>query len=111
MSAGSVAAARTKDHWARGGATPTPALQQIQVKPVPVVLARRLIEREHYLHSLPGGTCLAFGVFIGSSLLGALTFGVGPANAYSLVKDAKPDDCLTLTRLWLTDEPPRNSES
>jgi hypothetical protein len=111
MSAGSVAVARPNDHWAGGGATPTPALQQIQVKPVPVVIARRLIEREHYLHSLPGGTCLAFGVFIGSSLLGALTFGVGPTNAYSLVEGAKRHDCLTLTRLWLSDELPRNSES
>ena len=111
MSAGSVAAARPKDHWAGGGATPTSALQQLQVKPVPIVIARRLIERGHYLHSLPGGTCLAFGVFIDSSLRGALTFGVGPTNAYSLVKDAKPDDCLTLTRLWLSDALPRDSES
>jgi hypothetical protein len=109
--AGSVAAARPKDHWAGGGATPTPALQQLQVKPVPVVLARRLIERGHYLHSLPGGTCFAFGVFIGPSLLGALTLGAGPTNAYLLVKDATPDDCLTLTRLWLSDALPRNSES
>jgi hypothetical protein len=111
MSAGGVVAARPKDHWAGGGATPTSALQQLQVKPVPIVIARRLIERGHYLHSLPGGTCLAFGVFIDSSLRGALTFGVGPTNAYSLVKDAKPDDCLTLTRLWLSDALPRDSES
>jgi hypothetical protein len=109
--AGSVAAARLAHQQARGGATPTPALQQIQIQPVPVVVARRLIEREHYLHSLPGGTCLAFGVFITGSLLGAMTFGVGPTNAYSLVRDAKPDDCLTLTRLWLSDALPRNSES
>jgi hypothetical protein len=76
-----------------------------------VVIARRVIEQEHYLHSLPGGTCLAFGVFIAGSLLGAMTFGVGPTNAYSLVGGAKPDDCLTLTRLWLSDALPRNSES
>jgi hypothetical protein len=111
MSAGSVAAAQLKDHWAGGGATPTPALQHFQVKPISVSVARRLLEREHYLRSLPGGTCLAFGVFIGSSLLGALTFGAGPTNAYALVKDATPADCLTLTRLWLSDELPRNSES
>jgi hypothetical protein len=76
-----------------------------------VVIARRLIEREHYLHSLPGGTCLAFGVFTAGSLLGAMTFGVGPTNAYSLAEDVKPDECLTLTRLWLSDALPRNSES
>lgn len=44
-------------------------------------------------------------------LLGALTLGVGPLNAYALVEGAAPDDCLTLTRLWLSDELPRNSES
>jgi hypothetical protein len=74
-------------------------------------MARRLLEREHYLHSLPGGTRLAFGVFLGCRLLGALTLGVGPLNAYSLVEGATPDDCLTLARLWLSDELPQNSES
>jgi hypothetical protein len=98
-------------HRESPGSIPRAALQQLQVKPVSVIIARRLIEREHYLHSLPGGTCLAFGVFLNSSLLGAMTFGVGPANAYSLVKDAKPDDCLTLTRFWLSDTLPSNSES
>jgi len=111
MSAGSVAVARPIDHWAGGGATPTQALQHLRVQPVPVVIARQLIKSEHYLHSLPGGTCLAFGVFVASKLLGALTLGVGPTNAYSLVNDAIPDDCLTLSRLWLSDELPRNSES
>src|ERR671919_1526863 len=93
------------------GSTPSAALQQLKVKPVPLVIARRLIEREHYLHSLPGGTRLAFGVFITGSLLGAMTFGVGPTNAYLLAEGVKPDECLTLTRLWLSDALPRNSES
>ena len=111
MSAGGVAAARPEDPRAGGGATPPPALQHFQVRPIPVLMARRLLEREHYLHSLPGGTRLAFGVFLGNKLLGALTLGVGPLNAYSLVEGATPDDCLTLTRLWLSDELPQNSES
>src|SRR5918996_5268574 len=112
MSAGSViAAARPEDHRAGGGATPTSALQQLLVKPVPFVVARKLLEREHYLHSFPGGTKLAFGAFVVTRLLGALTLGAGPANAYSLVDGATPDDCLTLTRLWLSDELPKNSES
>jgi hypothetical protein len=78
---------------------------------VPFVVARKLLEREHYLHSFPGGTKLAFGAFVVTRLLGALTLGAGPANAYSLVDGATPDDCLTLTRLWLSDELPKNSES
>src|ERR687892_2299441 len=109
--AGGVAAAQSEDYRAGGGATPTPALQQLLVKPAPFVVARKLLEREHYLHSFPGGTKLAFGAFVVTRLLGALTLGAGPANAYSLVDGATPDDCLTLTRLWLSDELPKNSES
>jgi hypothetical protein len=74
-------------------------------------MTKRLIIEHHYLHSLSGGTCLAFGVFLGNRLQGALTLGVGPTLAYSLVADAAPADCLTLTRLWLSDQLPANSES
>ena len=54
---------------------------------------------------------MAFGVFTGKRLLGAVTLGVGPKNAYRLVKDAVPDDVMALSRLWLSDELPGNSES
>jgi hypothetical protein len=111
MSAGGVAAARPAFQQAGGGATPTPALHSLEVRPIPILAVRRLVERYHYLHSLPGGTRLAFGVFLSSRLLGTLTLGVGPLNAYSLVEGATPDNCLTLTRLWLSDLLPRNSES
>ena len=94
-----------------GGANPTLALHSLRVQPVPMLVARRLLERVHYLHSLPGGTCLAFGAFLGPCLLGALTLGVGPKMAHCLVDGASPDDCLTLTRLWLSDELPQNCES
>jgi hypothetical protein len=111
MSAGSVAAARPASQRAGGGATPTPALQQLVVRPIPFSIARQLLLKEHYLHSWPGGTGLAFGAFVGQRLMGALTLGAGPANAFRMVEGATADDCLTLTRLWLSDELPRNSES
>jgi len=81
------------------------------IKPVPFVAAKRLIERNHYLHTFPGGTKLTFGIFVDNRLHGAISLGAGPANAYSLVYQAQPDDCLVLTRLWLSDDLPRNSES
>jgi hypothetical protein len=111
MSVAGVNRSTVLHQGAGAGSAPSAALQQLKVKPVPLVIARRLIEREHYLHSLPGGTCLAFGVFTAGSLLGAMTFGVGPTNAYSLAEGVKPGECLTLTRLWLSDALPRNSES
>lgn len=85
-------------------------LPTLQVRPIPISVAMTIIVLYHYLHSLPGGTCLAFGVFVGKRLLGALTLGVGPLNAYSLVEGATRGDCLTLTRLWMSDELPPNSE-
>jgi hypothetical protein len=60
---------------------------------------------------LPGGTKLAFVVSVANRILGALTLGAGPLNAYCLVEGASSADCLVLTRLWLSDLLPKNSES
>ena len=88
-----------------------PVASQFSILPIPMLVAKKLLERHHYLHTLPGGTMLRFGVFVGPRLLGVLTFGAGPALAYSLVEGARLENCLTLTRLWLSDELPANSES
>ncbi len=70
-----------------------------------------MLVTEHYLHSFPGGTFLSFGVFAGAELVGALTLGVGPLLAHCLVDGATRHDCASLTRLWLSDDLPENSES
>jgi hypothetical protein len=54
---------------------------------------------------------LCFGTFLGERLLGALTLGAGPYQAYHLVKGAERPHCMVLTRLWLSDELPCYSES
>jgi hypothetical protein len=111
MSAASVMASTASSQEAGRGSIPTAALHSILVKPIPFVAAKTLMARNHYLHSLPGGTKLTFGSFVGERLFGAMSFGAGPANAFSLVYRASPDDCMVLTRLWLSDSLPRNSES
>lgn len=83
----------------------------LTVQPIPIVIARVPVERHHYLHSVPGGTRLCLGVFDGASLQGVVVLGLGPRMAHRLVQGADPYDCLTLTRLWLDDALPRNSES
>jgi hypothetical protein len=82
-----------------------------EVRPIPFRSAKILLTERHYLHSMPGGTYLAFGVFKHKRLLGAITLGVGPKNAHRLVANATPVDLLVLSRLWLSDELPSNSES
>ena len=96
---------------AGAGPSPSAALYDIKVRPIPFVAARNMIEKHHYLHSMPGGTLLAFGALVNEKLLGAITFGCGPANAHRLVDGVTPDKCMTLTRLWLSDDLPNNSES
>ena len=111
MSAGGVSAARPANQRAGGGANPTSALHSFRVVPVPMNVAKGLIVRHHYLHSLPGGSQLAFGVFLEDRLMGAMIIGVGSFNAHSLVEGATANDCSTLSRLYLSDELPKNSES
>lgn len=108
---GSVVAARSACRQAGGGAIPTSTLHDLQIFPIPTRTAKTMIVRDHYLHSFPGGTQLAFGVSHGNRLKGALTIGCGPSQAYRLVDGASRDDCAVLTRLWLDDELPANSES
>ena len=111
MSAGSVAAARPESIQAGGGAIPTPALQSLTVRPISHRAAKELLVRNHYLHTMPGGTKLAFGIFSGKRLMGTVTLGVGPFNVHRLVAGSTRDDCLVLSRLWLADDLPKNSES
>lgn len=109
--AGSVWVARPEDRWVGGGSTPTSALHQLKVRPVPFRIAKAVLVRHHYLKSMPGGTQLALGAFVGLRLQGVLTLGVGPPMVFRLVDGADPSDCATLSRLWLSDALPRNSES
>jgi hypothetical protein len=83
----------------------------IEVKPIPFGIAKPLVVRNHYLHSMPVGTELCFGVVVGDRILGVVTFGAGSYLSYRLVERALPDDCLTLSRMWLAEELPFNSES
>ena len=61
MSAAGVTASTASVHEANPGANPRAALHSILVLPIPFVAARRLIVKNHYLHSMPGGTKLVFG--------------------------------------------------
>ena len=94
---------------------PTPVMlsasHQISLTVIPPRVAKEAIARHHYLGTMPAGTQLALGVMSCKRLMGALTFGVGAMNGHLMVKGAKSDDSLTLTRLWLAEEMPRNSAS
>lgn len=83
----------------------------LYLAPIAPVLAKQLIVPNHYLHSMPGGTQLSVGVFLGNRVVGAITLGCGPIMAHALVEEASREDCMALTRFWLTDDLPKNSAS
>jgi hypothetical protein len=79
---------------------------------IPDIVAREVFVRYHYLHSMPACNSLLFGAYDGSGhLVGAMSFGSGPRMMHRLVHGATQKDYLVLTRFWMADEMPRNSES
>ncbi len=70
------------------GSRPSAALQvpafgpkDMLVKSLPSIVARRLCEEKHYLHSYPGAALLNLGIFCGASLMGVVVLGAGPTQA------------------------------
>ncbi len=98
-----------------GVSNTTPALQpharDLVVQIIPPHLAWAILVRDHYLHSMPGATRLCLGVFLDRRIMGAVTLGAGPINGHRLIDGAARDDVWTLSRLWLDDALPKNSES
>ena len=98
-----------------GVSNTTPALQphprDVVVQVVPPHVAREILVRHHYLHSMPGATRLSLGVFLDRRIMGAITLGAGPINGHRLIDGAGRDDVWTLSRLWLADALPSNTES
>jgi hypothetical protein len=58
------------------------ALHDLRLIPISRVDAKTLIVRNHYSHSLPGGTKMSFGTVLNGRLFGVMTFGVGPFYGY-----------------------------
>jgi hypothetical protein len=85
--------------------------RSLHVEPVPPSVVQDLIETHHYLRSMPASPRLCFGVYLLDRLVGAVVFTAGSRLGHKLLAAAKPQDVVTLARLYLTDDMPKNSES
>lgn len=75
-------------------------------------IAKELIVANHYTHKW--SSCrYALGLFLGDELHGVAIYGfpVGRQVVKSISPQLENQDVLELTRLWLRDEAPKNSES
>ena len=86
-------------------------LKHLDVRPAPAASIAGLVAREHYLHSMPAAACLCFAIYHDSMLLGAVVFTAGARHGYRLLQAARPQEVVTLARLWLSERCPKNSES
>jgi len=111
ISVAGVMVSTALSHGVRPGSNPRAALQSLHLLPVSNTVAGKLIKENHYLHSYPASTRIALGVFLDNCLEGAVSLGVGPAMAYRVMKGAGRDDCLALTRFWLSGSLPSNGAS
>jgi hypothetical protein len=76
-------------------------------------VAKRVVEREHYLHTFPAAR-LSWGLYEGHQLLGVAVFGVPshPAVVRNVFPDLQPyHESLVLSRFVLVDAVPANGES
>lgn len=99
--------AETADHHR----PPRSILKTLRVEPVAPAAIRSLIEKEHYLHSMPPAPRMCFAVSLDGDLAGAVVFTSGSRHCHRLLAGAQPHDVATLARMWLADDLPRNSES
>jgi len=60
---------------------------------------------------MPGAVRCCFGVYLEDALVGAVVFTAGMRQGHRLLDAARPQDVVTLSRLWLSDALPPNSES
>ncbi len=75
-------------------------------------IAKKLIVANHYTHKW--SSCrYALGLFLDDEIQGVAVYGfpVGRQVVKSITPHLKNQDVLELTRLWLKDEAPKNSES
>lgn len=91
--------------------TPAPTARELQVRVVAPAVVAPLVVGRHYLRSMCAGVRLCFAVVHDGRVVGAIALNAGPKGAPRLVEGATTHDVLTLARLWLADELPRNSES
>ena len=83
----------------------------LEVRLVPASAITELIIREHYLHSMPIAPCACFGVFIDDELHGGVVISAGARHGHRVLSAARPQEVMTLARLWLSARCPKNSES
>ena len=86
-------------------------VQSLVVREVlPNDLTAMMTER-HYLRSMPPAAVACFGVFANEELVGGVVLTTGARHGHRVLAGSNCKDVITLARLYLVDEMPKNAES
>jgi hypothetical protein len=88
------------------------SLKDYIIQPISNALAMSVVIREHYLHRR-APCSFAFGLFLREELKGVICYGT-PSSATLRKGLAGPENIsnvIELTRLWVSDDVPKNGES
>jgi len=103
--------------------TPSSVAMAVQIRPRRSIV-RSLVVRDvsprqlsammtdfHYLHSMPPAAVACFGVFLDEVLVGGVVLTTGARHGHRMLAGSRSIDVLTLARLYLVDDIPKNAES
>lgn len=85
---------------------------KFEIKPIEKSIAQNLVIENHYLHR-KASAMFAYGLFDNDNLLGVIIYGK-PASPSLCTGVCGPDESpnvIELTRLWIQDGTPKNTES
>lgn len=103
--------------------TPSSVATAVQLRPgrsiVRSLLVREVLPNDltammtehHYLRSMPPAAVACFGVYADSDLVGGVVLTMGARHGHRVLVGSNCKDVITLARLYLVDEMPKNAES
>lgn len=88
-------------------------VKDISVIPLEKDIARTYISMFHYSKTFPDSTLYCYGALYEGFVLGVICYGMGCGkNQYTaIIPDIKNGEYIELTRLWCSDNAPKNIES
>lgn len=83
-----------------------------EIEPIPKKVAQEMVVKNHYLHR-SASAMFAFGLYDGLNLLGVIIYGkpASPALCVGVCGPEESSKVIELTRLWIEDGTPKNTES
>lgn len=85
---------------------------EYRIERIPSTLANQVVVANHYLHRKAPAS-YAYGLFDGQHLLGTIIYGkpASPSLCRGVCGPEETSRVIELTRLWIADETPKNTES